>query len=199
MHCSKPLLMAAVLTACSAAFAKSEAPAKPMDHQAMMEAYRKLAAPGAPHQLFASLEGSWLTKTREWMDPAKPPMESEGTAEFKMLLGGRYLQQEFSGSMMGQPFTGIGIDAYDNVSKRYQALWMSTTGTGIFMMEGGAGQDGRTITLKGSHPEPGGGKMTHRAVWKITDSDHQLFEMYGSDPAHGDREMKMMEIIYTRK
>ena len=35
-----------------------------MDMQAMMEVYAKLAIPGPPHQLLASMEGVWQTKTR---------------------------------------------------------------------------------------------------------------------------------------
>jgi Protein of unknown function (DUF1579) len=170
---------------------------KPMDPQAMMEIYKKLATPGEPHKLFASLAGSWTTKTKEWMEPNKPPMESTGTAEMKMLLDGRFLYQEFNGQMMGQAFSGIGIDAYDNISKRYVTNWMDTMGTGIFSMEGTASADGKTITLTGKHPEPGGGFMTHRAIWKIVDSNNQTFDMYGAH--HGGKEVKMMEIVYTRK
>jgi len=113
------------------------------------------------------------------------------------LLDGRFLYQEYHGQMMGQPFHGIGIDAYDNMTKKYVTAWMDSMGTGIFMMEGTASPDGKTITLRGSHPEPGGGKMTHRAVWKIVDNNNQIFEMYG---AHGkEKEMKHLEIVYTRK
>lgn len=115
----------------------------------------------------------------------------------KMLLDGRFLYQEFNGTMMGQPFAGIGIDAYDNISKKYVTAWMDTMGTGIFTMQGTASADGKTITLKGSHPEPGGGQMHHRAVWKIIDQNSQIFEMYGNH-GHG-KEMKFMEITYTRK
>ena len=50
-----------------------------MDMQAMMETYKKLATPGEPHKQFASLAGSWTTKTKEWMEPGKPPTESTGT------------------------------------------------------------------------------------------------------------------------
>jgi len=57
---------------------------------------------------------------------------------------------------------------------------------------------GKTTTLKGSHPEPGGGKMSHRAVWKIIDNNNQTFEMYGTH-GHGGKEMKLLEIVYTRK
>ena len=169
----------------------------PMDQQAMMELWKKLGTPGEPHKVFASLAGHWTTQTKEWMEPGKPPMESTGTAEMKMLLDGRFLYQEYHGQMMSQPFSGIGIDAYDNMTQKYVTAWMDTMGTGIFMMEGTASPDGKTITLHGSHPEPGGGRMTHRAVWTLVDANSQTFDMYGAH--HGGSEMKMMEILYSRK
>ena len=195
-------LSIAVTTLCMAlmvspALAKDKKGQKPMDPEAMMELWKQLGTPGEPHKQFAALVGSWTTTTREWMEPGKPPMESTGTAEMKILLDGRFLYQEFNGQMMGQPFNGIGIDGYDNMRKKYVTAWMDSMGTGIFLMEGTASPDGRTITLRGSHPEPGGGTMTHRAIWKIIDADNQTFDMYGAH--HGQKEMKMMEIVYTRK
>lgn len=191
------LIILSLLLTINIAFAKGKQHEKHTDPQAMMELYKKLATPGEPHKVFASLAGSWTTKTKEWMEPGKPPMESEGTVEMKMLLDGRYLQQEYHGTMMGQPFTGISINAYDNLTKHYVTTWMSTTGTGIFTMEGSASADGKTITLEGKHPEPGGGHMSHLAIWKIVDNNTQTFDMYGAH--HGGKEMKMMEIVYTRK
>jgi len=181
----------------SPALAKEKKHDKPMDEQAMMELWKQAATPGEPHKQFATLVGSWTTTTKEWMEPGKPPTESTGTAEMKMLLDGRFLYQEYNGQMMGQPFNGIGIDAYDNMTKKYMTAWMDSMGTGIFLMEGTASADGKTITLRGSHPEPGGGKMTHRAIWKIVDANNQTFDMYGAH--HGQKETKMMEITYTRK
>ena len=178
-------------------FAKEKKYEKAMDPQEMMEVWKKLAQPGEPHKLFATLAGSWTTQTKEWMEPGKPPSESTGTAEIKILLDGRFLYQEYNSQMMGQPYSGIGIDGYDNLTKKYVTVWIDTMGTGIFFMEGTASPDGKTITLRGSHPEAGGGKMTHRAVWKIVDNDNQIYEMYG---AHGkEKEIKFLEIIYTRK
>jgi len=185
-----------ILLTVSTALAKDKKPGKQMDQQAMMELYKQLGTPGEPHKLFASLAGSWTTTTKEWMEPGKPPTESTGSAEMKMLLDGRFLYQEYNAQMMGQPFSGIGIDAYDNLRKRYVTVWLDTMSTGVFTMEGTASADGKTITLKGQHGEPGGGHMTHRAVWKIEDANTQTFEMYG---AHGHgKETKMLEITYTR-
>lgn len=186
-----------ILLIASVAVAKEKKVEKHMDPQAMMELYKKLATPGEPHKLFTSLAGSWTTHTKEWMEPNKPPVESTGSAEMKMLLDGRFLYSELTGQMMGEPFSGIEITAYDNLLNHYVTTWMSTMGTGIFMMEGTASSDGKTITLKGQHAEPGGGHMTHRAIWKIVDNNTQTFDMYGAH--HGGKEMKMMEITYTRK
>jgi hypothetical protein len=186
------LVMSASLVA-----AKGKKQQKQMDPQAMMEMYKKLATPGEPHKQLASLAGSWTTQTKEWMEPGKPPTEATGSADMKMVLDGRFLQQEYNSTMMGQPYSGMGITAYDNLRKKYVSTWIDSMGTGIFVMEGTASADGKTITLKGQHAEPGGGQMTHRAVWKIVDSNTQTFDMYGK---HGKgKEMKMMEITYMRK
>ena len=179
------------------ASAKDKKAEKQMDPQEMMEAYKKLATPGEPHKQLASLAGSWTTQTKEWMEPGKPPMESTGSVEMKTLLDGRFLQQEFTGNMMGQPYSGIGTTGYDNLRKRYVSTWMDSMGTGIFTMEGTAGSDGKIITLKGQHAELGGGQMSHRAVWTLVDPNTQTFVMYGTHK--GGKEMKMMEITYNRK
>src|SRR2546428_1883353 len=140
-----------LVVATSFAMAKEKKQENQMDPQAMMEVYKKLATPGEPHKQLASLAGSWTTKTKEWMEPNKPPMESTGACEEKLLLDGRFLQQECTGEMMGQPFAGIGVIGYDNFTKKYTTTWMSSMGTGIFSMNGTASADGKTITLHGSH------------------------------------------------
>ena len=194
---SIPLTCLILAFIASPVMAKDKKHEKKMDPQAMMEQYMKLAAPGEPHKLFATLAGSWTTTIKEWMEPGKPPTEATGTAEIKMLLDGRFLYQEYNSQMMGQPFSGIGLDGYDNLRKRYVTAWIDTMGTGIFLMEGTASADGKTITLKGQHAELGGGQMKHRAVWKIVDNNTQTFDMWGTH-GHG-KEMKMMKITYTRK
>lgn len=95
----------------------------------MLEVWKKLAQPGEPHKLFETLVGSWTTQTKEWMEPGKPPTESTGTSEMKMLLGGRFLYQEFNRQIVGRPFNGIGIDAYDNMTKKHVTVWIDTLGT----------------------------------------------------------------------
>lgn len=168
-----------------------------IDTKAMMEAYKKLGTPGAPHKLLASMAGSWNTRNKEWTEPGKPPVESTGSCERKMLLGGRYMQEEFTGQMMGEPFTGIGITGYDNHERKFVSTWISSMDTGIFIFEGTASADNKTITQHSSYDDPVRGPMKYRAVTRIVDDNTQLFEMYGTDK--GGKEEKMMETTYTRR
>lgn len=168
-----------------------------LDTQAVMEIYKKVGTPGDPHKLLAKWEGTWTTRSRGWMEPDKPPMESTGTCEQKMLLGGRYLQQVYSGDMMGAPFTGISLLGYDNHTKKYQSVWIDSMSTGIYFFEGTASADGRTITQESSYDDPVKGPCFWRTVTRIKDDDTQEFEMYLTPK--GGKEEKMMEMTITRK
>ena len=177
--------------------AKQKRQQEKMDTEAMMEVYRKLGTPGAQHRLLASMAGSWDTKIRSWMEPGTLPMESTGTSEQKMILGRRFLQQEFTGEMMGGTFTGIGVTGYDNHTKKYVSTWMDSMGTGIFFFEGTGSADGKTITQESRYDDPIKGPMKWRSVTKIVDANTHVFEMFGTDKS--GKEEKMMEITYTRK
>ncbi len=177
--------------------AKEEKPKGKMDMQAMMEVYEKLGTPGAPHEALASLAGSWATSTRAWMEPGKPPMQGTGTCEQKMLLGGRYLQQEYTGEMMGSPFTGINVIGYDNHTKKYVSTWIDSMSTGIYYFEGTASADGKTITQESSYDDPVRGPTVWRSVTRIVDSNTLEYEMFLT--SKGGKEEKMMEMKVTRK
>jgi len=177
--------------------AKKEKQAGKMDSQAMMEVYRKLGTPGAHHKKLAKLAGKWTTKTKAWMEPDKPPMEGTGSCEQKMILDGRYLQQEYSGEMMGSPFTGINVLGYDNHTKKYMSTWIDSMSTGIYYFEGTASADGKTITQECSYDDPVRGPMVWRSVTKIVNDNTVEYEMYLTPK--GGKEEKMMEMIVTRK
>ena len=167
------------------------------DMQAIMEIYKKAGTPGAPHELFASLEGSWTTKTKSWMEPGKPPRESAGTCEQKLLFGGRYLQQEYAGDMMGEAFKGINILGFDNHTKKYLSVWIDSMSTGIYFFEGTASKDGKTITQESRYDDPVKGPTVWRSVTKIRGDNTLEYVMYLA-PKRG-KEEKMMEMTVMRK
>jgi len=132
------------------------------------------------------------------MVPGKPPEVTEGTAEMTMVLGGRFLEQHAKGSMMGQPFEGIGFTGYDNYKKRYVSTWMDSAGTTIMMMTGTWNEKKKSCTMTGMMDDPAFKKVVKvTSVQKMIDDDHQVFEMYSPGP--DGKPMKTLEIAYTRK
>ncbi len=168
-----------------------------MDMQKMMEVYKKVGTPGEPHKLFASLEGTWTTRTRSWMEPDKPPMETTGTCEQKLLLDGRFLQQIYTGDMMGEKFTGINLIGYDNHAKKYVSAWIDSMSTSIYYFEGTARAGGKTITQESSYDDPVRGPTVWRSVTRIKDDNTLEYEMYLTDKK--GKEEKMMDMVVTRK
>jgi hypothetical protein len=169
-----------------------------MDMQEMMEVFKKLGTPGAPHKLLAGMEGSWSTKVKSWPAPTQPPMESTGTCEQRMVLGGRFLRQEFTGAMMGGVFNGIGFTGYDNNTKKFVSTWMDSSSTNILFFEGTGSADGKSFTQESRYYDnPMRGTTKWRSVTRIVDDRNWIFELYGVDKK-GKAE-RMMEITYTRK
>lgn len=165
--------------------------------QAMMEAMAKAGTPGAPHKKLDGFVGTWNTKINMWMAPGAPAMTSEGTAENRWAMGGRYLEQRFKGNFMGMAFEGLGFTGYDNVKKQYWGTWMDNMSTAM-MVSSGWMPDDKTWMFTGSMADPMTGKDS-RMEERITmvDADHHVMEMWG--PATDGSMYKMMEIHYTRK
>ncbi len=162
-----------------------------------MEIYKRLGTPGEAHKLLSRMAGTWNTLTRSWTEPGKPPVESSGVCEQRMILGGRYLQQECSGDMMGTPFTGIGVTGYDNHTRKFVSTWIDSMSTAVWYFDGPAEADGKSFTQKARYDDPVRGPMEWRSVCRLVDDNTMTFEMYGT--VLGGSEEKMMEMKYTRK
>lgn len=168
---------------------------KGMDQAKMMEAWQKAATPGAPHQLLASMEGTWAVSSKMWTAPGAPPIETQGTSKKTMILDGRFLQEELDSNMMGMPMKGLGITGYNNTTGEWEFIWMDNMGT--MMMNGAGKKDGDTITMESNYVDPiSGEKSWTRMVTEIQDKDHYTFSMYGKMDG---KETKMMEASYSRK
>ena len=182
--CTVALLAGFAISAAAYAAEKQEKKAAaPPDEKAAMEAMQKAATPGEAHKKLDAVVGTFDTKVKMWMDPSKPPEESTGTSENKWVLGNRYVEMQYQGTMMGQPFSGLGYTGYDNVTKKYVGTWMDTMGTGIMNTSGQADKSGKTMKMTGSVADPVSGKMM-KMTEKMTvkDNDHHSFEMWGPGP-----------------
>lgn len=167
------------------------------DEKAMMDAMMKAATPGANHEMLASIAGDWTFKNRMWMNPAAPPTESTGTVTYTTLLGGRYVQGQYRGDMMGTPFEGVGLMGYNNTSQRFEATWVDNMDTMIMYMTGQYDAATKTLTYTGQMDDPvkPGTTVKVRQVVRLVSPDAHVMEWYET---RNGKEVKTMEVTYNR-
>jgi hypothetical protein len=179
-----------------AAPAKEPAPDPQM--QAMMAAMEKFGAPGPEHKILADAVGDWDLVVKTWMDPAAPPETVKGTSTQRAILGGRYIQFDTKGEMMGMPYDGFGITGYDRYNKKYVTLWLDNWGTGFYLTEGTADAAGKVRTETGVWDDYFSGKtMKVKMVYTTLGKDKFTMEMFTLQP--DGKETRTMEGTYTRR
>lgn len=171
----------------------------PMDSAAQMKAWMDYMTPNEMHKFLAASNGKWDGQETTWESATATPMGPHKiTAEYKMILGDRYQDGAIKGNMMGMPFEGRSIMAYDNAKKKFTNIWADNMGTGIFYSEGTYDEKTKSMTMTGKMMDPSKGKeMEVRQVTTFTDDKHQTMEMFctGAD----GKEFKNMEIVFTKK
>jgi len=169
----------------------------PLDSAAQMKAWQEYATPGDPHKMMADEVGTWNCDMTFWSDANAKPEKGTTTAEIKMILGGRFQEAIYKGTMMGHPFEGKSTIGYNNASKEFTSTFIDNMGTGMMITVGKYNENNKSIDYKGEMPDPVTAKNTsYREVYTIVDAKTRKMEMY--DTKNGS-EYKSMEIIMTRK
>ncbi|MEG0848217.1 DUF1579 domain-containing protein [Flavobacterium plurextorum] len=170
---------------------------QPLDSAAQMKAWAAYATPGNEHKLMADEVGTWNCEMTFWYEPNGKPEKATSTANVKMILGGRYQEAIYIGTMMGQPFEGKSTLAYNNASKEFTSTFIDNMGTGMMVGFGKYDEKTKSIEFKGDMVNPMNGiKTPYREIYTIVDPKTRKMEMF--DMKNGE-EYKSMEIIMKKK
>lgn len=182
---------------CATTSDASEAPAERPSPEEAMAMMMEVGQPAEPHAEMAKDVGVWDVTMTMRMEPGGDPMEMVGTSTHRMILGGRYMAQDFRSTFMGQPYEGMLIMGYDNFAKEYRSLWIDSFSTGFMPMSGTKGADGH-VHLAGVMKDPiSPNGRTHRAVVRNETDDRQVMEMYDTLP--DGTEWMVGTGVYTRR
>ncbi|MHC2069598.1 DUF1579 family protein [Bremerella sp. T1] len=147
-----------------------EPAAKPdtFDPAMLEEMMAKLGAPGEPHMHLQEMVGKYKTVST-WIVPGKEQESvDDGTAEFKSILGGRFVTQEFKSTYNGETMEGFGILGYDNAKQKFVGIWLDNMSTHILRTEGTLDEKTGVMTETGVCSSPVG-EMNFKMVTKPTD------------------------------
>jgi len=93
---------------------------------------------GPPEEMkvLAKYDGTWTVDFSVKMTPDSDWVTSAATCEFKMVLDGAAQQMSYDGTMMGMPFDGIGLTAFNRTSQKWQNSWVDNMMGMISLYEG---------------------------------------------------------------
>jgi|SRR5215510_5060454 len=153
--------------------------------------------PGPVHKELAKLAGDYTTTTKFKVGPGASAMQSTGTAKLSMILDGRFLQEENSGTSMGEPYNGMRVLGYNNGSKKYESVWTYTMATGMMTLTGSTPDSGKTIEFTASFDNEVGARQTLQITQRRLDDDRFVVELKGKNP--DGTAGPTLETTYTRK
>ena len=159
----------------------------------------EMAATTEQHERFVPFAGTFRAKMKMWMGPGDP-MLSTGVLTNTLVLGGRFLQQDYKGDPGDGPFAdfeGCGFWGFNKATKKYEGFWIDTASTEMQTQVGDLDDTGKVWTMVGDMTDPQGKTIKKRSVITFEDNDHNKMEMFFADP--DGREFKGMEILYGRK
>lgn len=166
--------------------------------QEMMAAWMAAMTPGEHHKHLEQMVGKYKADVKFRMDPAAPEQSATGYSHNEMILGGRFLRQDYGGDFMGRPFKGLGLTGYDNLKQKHVGLWADEMSTSLMTAEGTCEAGGKTIVFKGEYDDPvSKRKMPFRQVVTVTGPDRHTFESYMPGP--DGKEFRNMLITYTKE
>ena len=174
-------------------------PAMSAEELAHMQEYMKLMQPGEAHKVLLNYVGVWDTVSKVWMGgPGTDAMESAGISTFTSVLGGNWVKEEHTGSMMGMPYLGLGMMGYDNYKNLYVGTWFSNMGTEMLQMAGSRNPKTGVVTMYGTMDEPqlNVHGRTVKYVVTPTGDDHFTFAIID---LHAGDDYKVIELSYTRR
>jgi hypothetical protein len=167
------------------------------DKEEMMRKAEAAGRPGPGHRALEHFVGNWKAEVKCWMEPGASPHVSKGTAKGSWIMKGRFLQEDFEGEMMGQPFQGRSVLGYDNVKQSFSSVWISDMQTSMFFTEGKGENGNQVITLEGTSSCPATERtdIPMRIVLRVLGPNKHTFEMFDDSR---EENAKTMEITYTR-
>jgi hypothetical protein len=169
---------------------------KKMDMGTIMKKMEQHGALVDEHKVLKAFDGNWTYTGKMSMDPNGEPMPISGTAQNKLLFGGRVLSMNCKSEDDGQSFEGFGWWGYDKSKKKHVFAWVDSMSGTVMNGEGTWDKAKNTLTWESDCYCPiREKKMRMREVIEIRPDGTIHSTAYSRD---GGKEVKEMEMTYTR-
>ncbi|HZH66045.1 MAG TPA: DUF1579 family protein [Flavisolibacter sp.] len=154
--------------------------------------------PSGVHSLMEQYAGNFRMEITMSMGEGKEPKIVTVKSKNNMLLGGRFLEMEQKGEMMGMDYQSIITMGFNNTNKKFALTTITNMGTGILSLVGDWDQKSKTANLIGELVNPVSKQAIHvRQTVAFIDKNIILIESFDRE---GDRpETKTVQYKLVRE
>jgi hypothetical protein len=128
--------------------------------------------------------------------PQAPDLD--GTAEGKLIMGGRFVQIAQQATINGLPFEGVSVIGFDNVINRYVSTWVDNATNGIIHFVGTYDDPKKQLTMEAHYSDPVSRRLTiARTVTTFVDAKTWTYDEYISHQK-GEKETHMSTVTFKK-
>ena len=171
---------------------------QPDSQEAAMARWMASCRNGPAHVRLAELVGKYETTTRMTMPGMEMP-ETKGTCDVTWLVEGRWLQADWTGSMMGTPTKGKWILGYDMFKQRYVMTMVDSFQTTMNSACGLFDRSGDDLILWGTIDEPMTPEQDKQVKYVLRGFGKDKWAFETHDMMIGETDTKVLELAFARR
>jgi len=198
---AKTVAAASPSSTSSRASAKGRGAKQQNDNPAADMPAAKPTAPAPELEMLKEFVGTWKATMTFTMDDSAS-MTSVGKAVVKEILGGKFIEMEYTAVVMGDDFEGKAIMGFSSNKNEYEHIWIdgSASDFGVATGKPGQGKKKRVVELKSTNMDYRIGKVKDsRMTYEFADENKIVFTMFSKPhDEKGAKEKQSMGIVYER-
>lgn len=150
------------------------------------------------HQLLSALVGKWEMEIKLFPGPGAAPIVLKGACENTMILGGRFLKSEASGTGT-TPVQSLQVLGFDRRYGKYTFVGYDNGGTYYVTADGVFDKAKKALKLEGQEQDPSKGVRKYDIELHFVSPARYVSEVIFKREAGGEqRDFKVAEITFTR-
>ena len=115
--------------------------------------WQQYAEPSKQHDILDRLAGEWSHHVTVWESPGTEPEVFDLTADYRWILGGRFLVGSYTGYVAGERFEARDMLGYDNFRQQFNSVWIDNKTTAFTLASGHYDRRQDALILEGTQDD----------------------------------------------